>query len=254
MLRGTYDAALRELDDLFADLFEWLAERGELAHTIVVLTSDHGELLGEHHLLDHQYSLHRALTHVPLVVWAPGFLEPGESDAPVMTLDLYPTLQRWVLGQDRALGHGRLLTEVAATRLRLSEYPAIFVGPFETVRRLDASFDFRPWQRRIRALEHGSHKLIEWEDGQVELFDLATDPGENEDLVATRVQLTADLRGRLFELAAGLSRRTNVEPLTPPSEQEQALLEALGYASGSAPEEKEGTSATTSWKLSDESR
>ncbi len=51
---GVYDAALVDLDDATAALFDGMRERGVLDDTIVVLLSDHGESLGEHHLLEHR--------------------------------------------------------------------------------------------------------------------------------------------------------------------------------------------------------
>jgi arylsulfatase A-like enzyme len=51
IMRTTYDAALAELDDLLEDLVTTLERRGDLANTIVVLVSDHGEQLGEHHMI-----------------------------------------------------------------------------------------------------------------------------------------------------------------------------------------------------------
>jgi arylsulfatase A-like enzyme len=53
ILRATYDAALAELDGLLQELVTTLEERGDLENTIVVLVSDHGEQLGDHHMLDH---------------------------------------------------------------------------------------------------------------------------------------------------------------------------------------------------------
>ena len=74
---GIYDAAIAELDELLADLIGRLEARGLLRNTIVVLTADHGEHLGEHHLLDHQFSLYDDLMRVPLVIHFPGRVEPG---------------------------------------------------------------------------------------------------------------------------------------------------------------------------------
>ena len=92
LTRATYDATLRELDDLFAELLEALAQGGHLDDTIVILTSDHGEHLGEQHMLDHQYSLYQPLLRVPLVIHHPGRIEPGRDPRPVVNFDLFPTL------------------------------------------------------------------------------------------------------------------------------------------------------------------
>ena len=82
LTRATYDATLLELDELLRDLLEALRETGHLDDTVVILTSDHGEQLGEHHMLDHQYSVYQTLLRVPLIVRAPGRLAAGPGAAP----------------------------------------------------------------------------------------------------------------------------------------------------------------------------
>ena len=71
IIAATYDATLAELDDLLANLLDALRERGALDDTIVILTADHGEHLGEHHLFDHQYTLFEEVLRVPLIVHYP---------------------------------------------------------------------------------------------------------------------------------------------------------------------------------------
>src|SRR5207249_977179 len=50
VMAETYDACLAELDDLFSRLLDGLRSKGLLENTVVVLTADHGEHLGEHHV------------------------------------------------------------------------------------------------------------------------------------------------------------------------------------------------------------
>ncbi|MHC4946266.1 MAG: sulfatase-like hydrolase/transferase, partial [Planctomycetota bacterium] len=92
ILSLVYDACMAELDALFESLISALAERGLLDNTIVVLTSDHGEHLGEHHMLDHMFLLHEELLDVPLVIHYPKRIEPGREKTPVVNIDLFPTL------------------------------------------------------------------------------------------------------------------------------------------------------------------
>jgi arylsulfatase A-like enzyme len=64
-----YDGAISYVDDQIKDLFSELETRGLLQNTTVIVTSDHGESLGEHNLLQHSASLYIQEIHVPLVIW-----------------------------------------------------------------------------------------------------------------------------------------------------------------------------------------
>jgi len=66
-----YDNCLAYLDEQLGELFEELQRRGELDRTLVIVTSDHGEGLGEHDLFDHGESLYRTEIGVPLLIVPP---------------------------------------------------------------------------------------------------------------------------------------------------------------------------------------
>jgi arylsulfatase A-like enzyme len=231
ILGATYDAALRELDSLFADLLARLDARGALENTVVVLTADHGELLGEHGLLDHQYSLYQPLIGVPLVLWAPGRVAAGRSDVPVMALDLYPTLLEMT---GVATGDAPSLLDPQSDRVRLAEYPAIFSKPFQSVAARAKPGNLDRFRRRLRALLSGPYKLIEGEDGNDELYDLRADPEEHSNLADSDTQTRARLREQLFTLVRELDMPAPAghEPESL-SVQEARLLTELGYAEDS---------------------
>ncbi len=71
LARDAYDNCLAYLDEQLGELFDELQRRGELDRTWVIVTSDHGEGLGEHDLFDHGESLYRTELGVPLVIVAP---------------------------------------------------------------------------------------------------------------------------------------------------------------------------------------
>lgn len=250
VMRAMYDASLRDLDRLFAELRGRLAARGALEDTIVVLTADHGELLGEHGLLDHQYSLYQPLVRVPLVVWAPGRIDAGRSDAPVMTLDVHATLLE-MAGIETAERESLLAPH--SDRVRLAEYPAIFAKPFQSVAGRNREAATEPFRRRLRALSSGEFKLIEGEDGAHELYDLSQDPDEQNDLSeaapATRERLRDALYERVRELAPPLAPGGDAAEV---SDEEARLLVELGYAEDerSAATKPPRFDADSSWKLS----
>jgi arylsulfatase A-like enzyme len=67
-----YDGAIYYVDQQFANLFSELEKRGLTENTLLVITSDHGECLGDHGLLEHWNALYRELIHVPLIYYWPG--------------------------------------------------------------------------------------------------------------------------------------------------------------------------------------
>ena len=71
-----YDGALAYLDDQLGSLLDELEHRRLLDDTLVVITADHGEELGEHAVFDHGYSLYRQALQVPLLIVAPGRVQP----------------------------------------------------------------------------------------------------------------------------------------------------------------------------------
>jgi arylsulfatase A-like enzyme len=71
LVRDSYDNCIAHLDAGLGELFDELQRRGVLDQTLVIVTSDHGEGLGEHDLFDHGESLYRTELRVPLVIVPP---------------------------------------------------------------------------------------------------------------------------------------------------------------------------------------
>ncbi|MBL8958878.1 MAG: sulfatase [Gemmatimonadetes bacterium] len=88
-----YDGGIAFMDHELGRLLKTLEGRGILDNTIVVVTSDHGEMFGEHDLGNHGHALYMPLLHVPLVVRYPARLAAGaRSEATVGLRDLAATL------------------------------------------------------------------------------------------------------------------------------------------------------------------
>ena len=230
-MAGTYDAAIAELDDLFAALLAQLEVAGQLEDTVVILTADHGELLGEHHMLDHQYSLHRPLTAVPLVIHYPARFFPGREERPVMTIDLYPTLLE-LAGLDSthpARSPARSLLTPADSRARVAEYSAANLDPLRGVAMQNPGWQADAWDRELRLLDDGRYEFIWASDGRHELYDLEQDPGERNNLVAKEAGVVLRMQADLDSLVAAMA---SDRPASTPREltpEMRELLEGLGY-------------------------
>ncbi len=234
-IRATYDATLVDLDTATGTLLDGLAARGVLDDTIVVVTSDHGENLGERGMWDHRWDLHHTLTHVPLVIRYPAKVEAGRVAAPVSTAHVFGSLLRWtgVPAPDSGkpfppLGEPpEVISELVAPTPRLDE-----------VRRAFPDLDRDRWRHRYRAITDGAFSLLEDEAALPELADLRADPGQTKDLAAAHPDVVARLRAaaEAWEKARPRydpTRRTKLDrPRSPlkPDPDLSRQLDLLGYA------------------------
>lgn len=228
----TYDAAMAELDDLFRDLIESLRARGALENTVVVLTSDHGEHLGEHHMLDHQFSVYNELIYVPLIVHYPPRFPAGRDPRPAMNMDLLPTLLELAGAApppDLATV-ARHLLELPEQRPRLGEYPEAPPDAISRVERAYPSFDGRPWNRALRAFYNEPYKLIWASDGRHELYHVLDDPGERHNLAASDPDTLDGLLMAYERYMSSLELGLGAEGQL--SEDFRRRAESLGYVGG----------------------
>jgi arylsulfatase A-like enzyme len=199
-----------------------------LEDTVVVVTSDHGEHLGEHGLMDHQYSLGERLLRVPLAVRWPGSAHAGVHPGLRQLVDVAPTvLAAAGAAMPAEPGLGRAL-DAGPRPWALAEYLAPQPTMEAHARRGDPA-PFRRFDRALRALRLADgRKVVAGSDGSVVLHDLAGDPEELHDLAAERPEEAAELAERL--------RRTGPDepadaaaPEEVPDRDVRRALESLGY-------------------------
>jgi arylsulfatase A-like enzyme len=226
---GVYDAALAELDDLLRDLITRLEAAGHLEDTIVVLTSDHGEHLGDHRIVGHRYSLYEELLRIPLVLHAPGRIQSGRSSAPATNMDLFRTLLALAnIAPPSELPLRSLdLRDVPPQRVRVAEYPGDFPIYASHKNELVEGFDELRWTRRMRAVVEEDYKLIWASDGRHELYSLTEDPGETRDLSV----IEGEVRDRLIEDLEVIRRdlTPHVPATSKPDTEFVRQLEGIGY-------------------------
>jgi len=215
-----YQGEVAAADAALAPLLGPILE-GRKGRVLVVLTSDHGESLGEHGEATHGLFAYESTLRVPLVLFAPGILAPAVARAPARHVDVLPTVLD-ALGLAPPPGvAGRSLLGAAAAGGDESYFEA-----------LSASLD-RGWAP-LRGLVAGELKYVDLP--LPELYDLRADPGEERNLVATRPADVDRLRGRLAALRAAEARpsaRVSEEPGTLEG------LRALGYLAGGGAPAKE---------------
>jgi arylsulfatase A-like enzyme len=226
-LRGLYRGGIAYLDARLEELVRILRRRGRWDSAVVALTSDHGENIGDHGLMDHQASVNETLLGVPLVVKGPGARAGRRIDHLVQTHDLAPTLlaQAGTAFEDPV--HARVLPQDGGPGrdVAVSEYVRFFL-PLDPLRRTDPGLDLSRLERGLRSARDGADlKLIAGTDGSEELFDLRADPGETRNVASERPGDVERLREHL--------PRWDPAPVAPEPDQLQNEIEdrlrSLGY-------------------------
>ena len=111
-VRANYYGLINVVDDCIGEIMAALEKRGMLENTIVVYTSDHGEMLGDHGYYGKSL-MWRQSANVPLIVSYPKGLAQGlRFDAPVSTMDLVPTVLQMAGAKTPAFCQGRSLAPV----------------------------------------------------------------------------------------------------------------------------------------------
>ena len=178
---GVYDASLRDVDGVMRALVEGLRARDMLDDTVLVITSDHGENLGDHNLFNHRFALWDTLLHVPLMVRYPEGLSPDRVSRPVSTGDLFGTITALV-GLPNPPGHayGDLFGD--AKPGVVSEMALPLEREVRTVMEVHPDVELAPWMRSGRALVQGPDKWIVWDQGALERYQVIEDPAERLDV------------------------------------------------------------------------
>ncbi len=195
-LQAAYYAMIKLIDDVLGRILETLEETGQRERTVIIFTSDHGEMLGDHGLIQKGCRFYEGLVRVPLIFSLPGAFEGGlRSDALVGLLDKAPTLLELAgLGiPDRMQGMS-LLPILRGEASPDHHRDFVRCEFYDALDQPDGTFATMYRDRR--------HKLVMYH-GHVhgELYDLETDPGEFENLWDTpsAQSLKMDLMKRSYD-------------------------------------------------------
>jgi choline-sulfatase len=236
-----YDGEVAWSDELVGRLIATLRDSGRLDDTLVVVTSDHGEGLGEHGEDVHGYFVYESTLNVPLVVRGPGVKVGTRIDALTRSVDLYPTLLELAgVHAETPANAGRSLAP-ALRGDRVDEEPSFAESLVPLVH--------YGWSD-LRTVRDGRWKYIL--APRPELYDLDRDPGETNNLAeqepARARALRAGLEGRLrLEHRSATSDAAKASASVPPEMLEK--LGALGYLSPGGPSESKAAGADPKDKL-----
>lgn len=213
-VRSLYRGNFAYVDDLVGQLLECLEDREVEDETIVIVTADHGEALFEHGYIGHNTQLYEESVRVPLIVKLPG-TGPRRVDDVVELIDLAPTILELAGTPVPDTMQGKSLFDPNADRL---------------------AFTRTVWVRARYSVRSESHKLI-WDSrtGETELYDLAADAGETQNIYGDDAFVSGYLEQRLFAWLRAQELLRGVAGVAEISQEQLRILEALGYANQMSP-------------------
>lgn len=217
-----YDGEIAFADSQVARVIRFLKNEGLYAKTVIAVSGDHGEGLGEHGEKTHGFFIYNSTMRVPLIFKPASYSAPVRKVAnePVSLVDLLPTVL-WLANVPSPAGlQGKSLfpgmNSAAETPRTSASYSETYLP------RLHFNWS------ELRGLHREQYHFI---DGpKPELYDLDKDPMENKNLFATKPAVSQQLRASLVEIIRNytpekeLAEKTSLDPAM------AERLKALGYA------------------------
>ncbi|MEE8523905.1 MAG: sulfatase-like hydrolase/transferase [Thermoanaerobaculia bacterium] len=212
-----YDGEIASVDEAVGRILARLEERGLLDRTLIVLTADHGESLGDHGELTHALLLYSSTVRVPLIVRDPRQPSPRRVTVPVTTVDILPTILDRLGLEIPAAVQGRLLPadDGGAPRRQRAIFTETLYGAL-----------LHGWSP-LERLTLGDWMLVHGPEPR--LFQVADDPGELNDLADREPQRLEQMIGWLSRRKRQLSEGGVEAGKDSISPEKQARLAALGY-------------------------
>ena len=203
-----YAGEVAAADAALAPLLQPILEAGASTRTLVVVTSDHGEALGEHGEATHGIFAYEATLKVPLIVYFPPRLQARTVSTPAGHVDIAPTILDALQLPIPAGLRGRSLLDDRAQQSTVTYFEAL------------SGLLNRGWAPLTGVTAAG----LKYVDLPIpELYDLAQDPDEQHNLAAARPTDVAKLRDLLKGFPAGTLTRGDE------SEETKRRLRSLGY-------------------------
>jgi arylsulfatase A-like enzyme len=232
-LEALYTAELEYIDYRLGKVITFLRESGVLENTFIVVLGDHGENIGNHGLMDHQYSLHDTLLRVPMIFRYPESIPSGKIvESQVEVRDLFPTILDVASVQSPkvdSISRNRLVAEEMGRDQTIAEYvtpqPAI-----ESLRQRAENADevMSKFNRSLRCIRTDRWKYIQASDGSEWLFNLRTDPDEIENVVEDRPETAQRLLEELKNMH-GPMKIAESSGMSQLDDSTQERLRQLGY-------------------------
>jgi arylsulfatase A-like enzyme len=214
IVKSLRDGETACLDHRIGLILTYMRQKGILDSTVVFILGDHGDSTGEHgtHTGHCQTGIWDTVLHTPLVVRGPSFPRGQRVQHLVQTTDILPTILPIAGIDDPAVRQ-----EIQGTSLLAAlgdEPPREFavaevqkpLEPLAFMRQVDPKFDSRIYNRLYKCARTREYKYVWASDGRDELYDIAKDKDEQQNIIKRRPEIALELRSKLRDFLVRLDR------------------------------------------------
>jgi arylsulfatase A-like enzyme/Tfp pilus assembly protein PilF len=213
-----YDGEIAFVDQQLARVLEGIDKNGARSRTLVLVTADHGESLGEHGEVTHGVFIYEGTLRVPWIMAGPGISRGRVPKTVARSIDILPTLLDYSGLPSPAGLEGRSLRPAADGR-EMEDAPS-YAESFYTQLELG-------WAP-LYGWRTATHKFID--APHAELYDLAQDASEKTNLIAQQGALADQMRRGL---QSAVRKAVPASAVAETDAESAARLRSLGYVSGS---------------------
>lgn len=198
-LVSQYMGSISYLDSQIGNLVQFLKEEGIYDQSLILFTSPHGELFGQHGIHFHHHVLLEAILRVPMILKPPAskpYKKSAQIDGIIESVDVFPTLMEMFGTADAASFSGKSRWGNIVRGERIDSHASHAVSNHGIAASIvDGNYKY------LEA--YGSHEFSDrygWRAGDRHLFDLKNDPDEARNEVANLGDLAAQMESRLASL------------------------------------------------------
>lgn len=201
LARALYKAEIAYQDERVGQLMAIIEANIDMGETMVIMTADHGENLGEAGRWGHLFAMNDYLIRVPLLIQFPKLFPAGQRISGLCQLtDLVPTvfdvIERTCPVQDLP-GRSLVPAKFSPTRAAFAQWWPQQWGLRIILDSLGSEALLEPWTAEYRVVRTDNYKFIWSSDGRHQLYDVKSDPDEATNIITRSPQLAAELSASL---------------------------------------------------------
>jgi arylsulfatase A-like enzyme len=233
ILYSLYDGEIAYQDRWLRVLFDHLRQQSLINDTILIVTSDHGDNIGEHQLMGHEFSLSEQLLHIPLIIRYPKVYEGGlRVDGITQLTDIFPTIVDIIDGNQDVKrpkqGFSLIPSRFTELRDRIA-YAELFAPNQQNISDRYAGIDLSQFLKDRRVVWTRDYKFIWSSKCDHELFDLRYDAAEENNIYSDMPEKAAEMQGILDSWLNSFDHEADFQQDFETDEKTVERLRELGY-------------------------